>query len=164
MASRSAIVQRGAFFMDPGELHRLAARAPTRERQAQELERQQYLKRWSDGEWAKARQAVAELESNVHKAASEGRFQTVVYKAHAQFQTGQFSPIVERVTETVKTGWFKTERREVVVIRYIPDYAQYVFDSCPRNSNPHWVGVDWHEWAPHECSRGAREIQLHVSW
>ena len=144
--------------MNANELRKLADGAPERKRQAEITKWEQELKHWLDGEWAKARKAAEELKDRVHKSATEGKFKAIVYTAQAKFLEGPYSPVVE----TIKTGWLS--KKEEVVIRYIPDYAQYVFDSCPYELNPRWVGVDWWEHSAQGCSRGAREIQLHVSW
>jgi hypothetical protein len=73
--------------MDADELRRIAREAPLRnaqeEAQAEAMKRKQRRDQLYEEEWRLARQAVADLDENIRKAADEGKYETVVYRAWA---------------------------------------------------------------------------------
>ena len=70
--------------MDADELRRIAQEAPSRkaqeERQAEEKRKERHRRQLYEEEWNLARQAVAEMDSNIRKAANEGKHETAVYR------------------------------------------------------------------------------------
>jgi hypothetical protein len=76
--------------MNGDELRRIALSQPELQRQLQIAEAAETAKRNLEKEWVAARKAVAELETTVRKAASEGKFSAIVYKAHSQCDYGLY--------------------------------------------------------------------------
>lgn len=151
----------GGRFMNPDELRRLAQEVPQRRLQEEDVRKQEELKLWTEQQWAKARQAVAELDSIVRQAASLGQFETMVYKAEAHYSGGAGPQLQQRSIYERDFFLNKHFKGCVVDILNVPDYAQHVFNSCPSNLNPRWVGVKGYA----SFHGGAYDrIELHVNW
>lgn len=128
--------------MNPDELRKLSQQAAYRQQQDQERtatertvrEQQRRQELWNE-EWRLARLAVAELESNVQKAASEGARETVVYRALPN-DFFSMNHIDSEVKRWLTGRWCNYSTP--------PEYAQYVFDNCPSQLNPRWT-PDYHD-------------------
>lgn len=153
--------------MNPDELRRLAQSEPERRRQESIVQGLAVQARQIEKLWEQARKAVAEIDNTVRQAASEGRFSAVVYTARG----GTYDCSANRAqgpilnTRVVKQGWFQPKTCVTSII-FIPDFAQFVFDSCPSNLNPRWEAFDTSEWIERQgfMSHGSSGITLVVSW
>ncbi len=119
--------------MNADELRRITREAAERRAsEAREKSRDRHLESLYGQEWGRARQAVAELRDNIHEAAREGQSEVVVYKIE---ENELFS-----ITFRQRKRRFGLGRQGHGDYQYtIPDYAQYVFDNCSAELNPHWV-------------------------
>jgi len=126
---------------NPDELRRLSQQSLQSKRQQEERVAQEARQSAADKkqdvweeQWSWARQAVADLDENITEAASEGRFETVVYEA------GQNE--VFKIKTHFHRPWYAVFDASEYTCKYeytIPAYAQYVFDSCSqRRLNPRW--------------------------
>src|ERR1700690_1621266 len=125
--------------MNPAELRRLsraaAARIAEHQRQATEQQASEEQKRrqriW-DEEWVKAREAAEELESTVRRAANCGSTTAIVYTAYEN--------LFLSIKGVPKKRWFcDAVEWSFVLDGPVPEYAQHVYNSCPRSLSPRWV-------------------------
>jgi len=134
--------------MKADEWRKLAQEAPERKRQAEQAETQRICQRYLEERWAEARRVVAALDDRIRQAAYKSEEEFVLYELTC-YGTGRsegykppYSPVLETTQRAARGGLFKQARPQVVEIRYIPEFAQYVFDSCPPDLHPRWEGVD----------------------
>ena len=156
--------------MNPDELRRLSQDARSRQadeqRKAQERKEQDEQRKrqeaW-DLEWERARKAVADLNNAVEQAAKYGHSSAIVYTAHN-------SLFLNSKTERRERGWWNTRTEWTTKLTTpIPEYAQFVYNSCPRNLNPEWIVWQWQPTTrnintPSYGSSPDPVLQLRVSW
>ena len=122
--------------MDADELRRIAREAPLRnaqeEAQAEAMKRKQRRDQLYEEEWRLARQAVADLDENIRKAADEGKYETVVYRAWANG--------ILIIEHSPKYSWWDGFLKSEQFKYSVPDYAKFVFDHCPSALHPRWAG------------------------
>jgi len=152
--------------MNPDELRKVAKGVhELRQQEEQQEEETRYKESFrlrAEQEWAKARQAVADLENVARRAAEAGQFEAAVYKTE-QFYSPSMGFMLEY--REINRGLFRKRNPDWVIdIRYIPDYAQYVFDSCPSNLSPHWEAFRGGGWTWNSGSAKAGWMVLLVNW
>jgi hypothetical protein len=142
--------------MNADDLRRLTQDATERAKH----EEQEALKRAAENEqlaskylyeahWATAREAVAELETTLRKAASEGTRELHVYSFNS---SKEFPATVTCVRRLFSYDQITKGCKDHRYSYRVPDYAQYVYDHCSR-LNPRWSPGC----SNLPCGRGGRE-------
>ncbi len=134
--------------MNADEWRRLADDAPDRDRRETQTESETIQRRYLEEKWAEARCVVAELVDRIRAAAREDKRSFVLYELTCygagwlECYKPPYSPVVQTTQQATRGGWFRKAKPQVVEIQYVPEYAEFIFNSCPRDLNPRWEAVD----------------------